>query len=78
MNTLTDVREFKNISKPLMMFNRVKTYVERCYGYMASLIYTATRSDKHSAHIGVPVPALRMSVDTHRSSDFQGERGYFL
>ncbi len=25
-----------------------------------------------------PVPALRMSVDTHRCSEFQGVRGYFL
>ncbi len=25
-----------------------------------------------------PVLALRMSVDTHRRSEFQGERGYFL
>ncbi len=25
-----------------------------------------------------PVPALRMSVDTHHPSEFQGERVYFL
>ncbi len=29
-------------------------------------------------HVHAPVPALRMSADTHRRSEFQGEKGYFL